>query len=258
MRYYPIIDNRASCSFIKQSIYKYKSKINALEFASTPKEADTFLVWWGDGFMLKTMRTYYKENKPFVWYNCGTLGFLMNHLDSIEELPKHVDELHIVTSVLLHIQAVTTNNTIKEEICINDLTIGNTLMDYFSLHIKTPSWTQTIMGSGVVLATSIGATGYTLNLGAPILPLESSLLCLAGVGTHPFQYKFLQPETITITIQSRSPIHARCDGHGACLEDVRQITITPLTQVVRVWFVSKEDFQTKRILLAEQKLWGMH
>ena len=46
-----------------------------------PKKADIFLVAGGDGFMLNTLKKYYKYKKPFYGINCGSFGFLMNKDD---------------------------------------------------------------------------------------------------------------------------------------------------------------------------------
>ena len=46
------------------------------------KKSLAIIVAGGDGFMLRTMKKYYKYNKPFYGINCGLIGFLMNRYTS--------------------------------------------------------------------------------------------------------------------------------------------------------------------------------
>ena len=42
------------------------------------KNSSVVVVIGGDGFMLQTLKKYYKLNKPFYGINSGNYGFLMN------------------------------------------------------------------------------------------------------------------------------------------------------------------------------------
>ena len=42
------------------------------------KKSSLIVVIGGDGFMLQTLKKYYKLNKPFYGINSGNYGFLMN------------------------------------------------------------------------------------------------------------------------------------------------------------------------------------
>ena len=44
----------------------------------TPQKSKYIIVAGGDGFMLKTLKKYFRFNKPFYGINCGSFGFLMN------------------------------------------------------------------------------------------------------------------------------------------------------------------------------------
>ena len=40
--------------------------------------SECIVVAGGDGFMLNTLKKYYRLKKPFYGINCGSYGFLMN------------------------------------------------------------------------------------------------------------------------------------------------------------------------------------
>ena len=55
------MDNTSKANSFRKKIYKkYKNY--------PPKVSDVIVVLGGDGFMLKTLKKYYKYNKPFYFY----------------------------------------------------------------------------------------------------------------------------------------------------------------------------------------------
>jgi NAD+ kinase len=46
------------------------------------KKSNVIIVAGGDGLMLKTIKKYFRYNKPFYGINCGSVGFLMNKYNS--------------------------------------------------------------------------------------------------------------------------------------------------------------------------------
>jgi len=88
----------------------------------------------------------------------------MNNIGSLYELPNKKDDLIKISSELLQVETIDQEGEKQTGVLINDLTIGNSLMDYSEFTITTEQWQQTVMGTGLVVSTSIGITGYALNL----------------------------------------------------------------------------------------------
>ena len=61
----------------KNSI-KIKTFLKKRLIISSITNADVILVLGGDGFMLQTLKKFYKYKKPFYGVNTGNYGFLMN------------------------------------------------------------------------------------------------------------------------------------------------------------------------------------
>ena len=106
-----ISDKNSKSSKIKSSIIKIlkKNKIN---------KSNLIIVVGGDGFMLQTLKKYYKYKKPFYGINSGNYGFLMNRfskknpiknllnaksLQTIEmlQLISHVSVFHVQNEISL-------------------------------------------------------------------------------------------------------------------------------------------------------------
>lgn len=253
LSYFPIIDERQSCKVLRTQITQKKRK-DRIKLVSNIDEADAILVGWWDGFMLKIMRQYYDHQKPFVGYNCWTLGFLMNNIHSIDELPQETKQLVKISSELLYVETTNIEGKKEKGILINDLTIWNSLMDYGEYSITTDQRKQTLQGTWLVVSTSIGITWYALNLGTPLVPLDSDLCCVVGIATLPFHYKFLRPQEVVIETKSRYPVNVGYDWHGQISTNIKEIRIRPAAQFVTLGFCPQQDFKTKRIMLAEQKL----
>ena len=75
---------------IKAHICFDKTK-NSLKIKSS-----IIVVFGGDGFMLKTLKRYYKYNKPFYGMNKGTFGFLMNKF-KFEAIDENISKSKLIT-----------------------------------------------------------------------------------------------------------------------------------------------------------------
>ena len=61
-----------------KSSLKIKSHILKILRPVSLKNATIIIVLGGDGFMLQTLKKFYKHKKPFYGINSGNYGFLMN------------------------------------------------------------------------------------------------------------------------------------------------------------------------------------
>ena len=77
-----------------------------------PKLSDVIVVFGGDGFMLQTLKKFYKYHKPFYGMNRGTYGFLMNKFKS-KSIAHRIEQAKSVTISALEMQAMTKNNKKK-------------------------------------------------------------------------------------------------------------------------------------------------
>jgi len=251
--YLPIIDQRASCKLLKKNT-SGAWETSETSFTDSIEQANAILVGGGDGFMIKTIKQFHHYQLPFVGINCGTLWFLLNQETDIQKLPQRKEDLTISTAHLIEVEITTKDGSIHKDIAINDVSIGNTIMDYIRMDIAAGKRSEKVEGTGMVIANAIGSTAYTLKLWVPLIPLESNLLCIAGIATNPFRYHFIQNETIHIDCKARTSIKCSCDGHSNVYDDVIHISIKLSEKTVQLGRFANEDFKNKRLLSAAQKL----
>ncbi len=255
--YYPILDtNRPRAQALQQQIegWLYNTLITDDE-----SKANAYLVWWWDGFMLDTIKKQYdfskspEDNKLFFWVNCGTLWFLLNDI-TIQDIPKNVEELEVVKANLMKVEIVKNDSSTEIKYAINDVVVWGNMLDYFKFDINSTQIKKRFHGSGVIISTAMGSSAYWLNNWWPLMPAGSQLWGISGLAALPFGHTILKPENVHITIKWRTPVMVGVDGYGGRVDDVQELTISPTLHYVNITFPKGTSFDTKRMLLAEQKL----
>ncbi|MFZ2151361.1 MAG: hypothetical protein WAZ12_01265 [Candidatus Absconditicoccaceae bacterium] len=256
--YYPILDGYREKALeiekqIKNGLYKN------LNITSNEQEANAYLVGGGDGFMLDTVKKYYdfnkspEENKLFFGVNCGTLGFLLNNIQ-LDDIPSTTEGLEIVKAHLMKVEIIKNDLSVEIKHAINDVVIGGNILDYFKFDINSQQIKTRFHGTGIMVSTAMGSSAYRLNNGGPMMPAESKVWGVSGLASLPFGYKIIRPEDVNIKIKGRSPVMVGVDGYGGKVEEVKELTISPTDHYAKIVFSKGTSFDTKRMLLAEEKL----
>ncbi len=257
--YYPILDGyRDRAQEIEKQIkdWLYKN----LKITDNEQDANVYLVGWWDGFMLDTVKKYYdfdklpEENKLFFWVNCGTLWFLLNDVKDLNNLPKTMDEIDIVKARLMKVEILKTDMQKEIKHAINDVVVGGNLLDYFKFDISSAMINKRFHGTWVIISTALGSSAYWLNNWYPIMPAESQLRWIWWLASLPFGYNIIKPDNIKINIKGRTPVMVWVDWYGGKVDNVKEINVSPTTHYANIAFFKDTPFDTKRMLLAEQKL----
>jgi len=115
---------------------------------------------------------------------------------------------------------------------------------------------QPFSGTGLVVATPQGTTGYSLKNGGEVLPLDSSDWYVSGVVTGPFPRGPVPAQLITIEVEARRPISGYADGFSQEAEDIEKVVISPTDYRVTLGFLKTTDFSARRRERARQVAMG--
>ena len=147
-----------------------------------PKKSNLIVVVGGDGFMLQTLKKFYKLNKPFYGINSGSYGFLMNKFSKKNTIQ------NILKSKLISINPLemTVKNKLgktKKSIAINEVSILRQSRQAASLSISNGSKKiiKKLVSDGVLISTPAGSTAYNLSVHGPILNLDSKKLSISPI-----------------------------------------------------------------------------
>jgi NAD+ kinase len=172
---YLVFDKTKSSLKIKSIIIK---KIKTVSL----KKASIIIVLGGDGFMLQTLKKFYKFKKPFYGVNSGNYGFLMNKFSNANI----IKNLNIANSIKIHplqMTVTTKNNLIKKSIAINEVSILRQSKQASSISITAnkKNIIKNLISDGVLISTPAGSTAYNLSAHGPILNLDSKKLAVTPI-----------------------------------------------------------------------------
>ena len=160
---------------IKSSLEK---KIQSISLA----KSKLIVVIGGDGFMLQTLKKFYKLKKPFYGVNSGHYGFLMNRFSN-KNFFKNLTRAKLIQIHPLEMKVRTKNNQLKKSIAINEVSILRQSRQAASLLIKSGSKQiiKKLISDGVLVSTPAGSTAYNLSVHGPILSLNSKKLSIVPI-----------------------------------------------------------------------------
>tara|TARA_B110000305_G_scaffold74967_1_gene84124 strand:+ start:22 stop:801 length:780 start_codon:yes stop_codon:yes gene_type:complete len=165
-----------------KSSFKIKSLLNKKIQTTSLKKSNIIIVLGGDGFMLQTLKKYYKFKKPFYGINSGNYGFLMNKFSNKNFLKNLKSSKNIKINPLQMIVR-TKNNNIKKSIAINEVSIlrQSKQASSISITLNKKNIIKNLISDGVLVSTPAGSTAYNLSAHGPILNLDSNKLAITPI-----------------------------------------------------------------------------
>jgi len=145
-------------------------------------KANFFIVVGGDGFMLKTLKKFYKFKKPFYGINSGNYGFLMNKF-SKKNFIKNLKKTNPITINPLTMFVRNKSNQKKTSIAINEISVLRQGRQAAFLSIKKGNQyiSKKLISDGVLVSTPAGSTAYNLSVHGPILSLNSKKIAITPI-----------------------------------------------------------------------------
>ena len=161
---------------------KIKSSLEKKIQSISLTKSKLIVVIGGDGFMLQTLKKFYKLKKPFYGVNSGHYGFLMNKFSN-KNFFKNLTSAKLIQIHPLEMKVRTKNNQLKKSIAINEVSILRQSRQAASLLIKSGSKQiiKKLISDGVLVSTPAGSTAYNLSVNGPILRLNSKKLSIVPI-----------------------------------------------------------------------------
>ena len=147
-----------------------------------PKKSNLIVVIGGDGFMLQTLKKFYKLKKPFYGINSGSYGFLMNKF-STKNTIKNISKSKLISINPLEMTVKNKFGKIKKSIAVNEISILRQSRQAASLSISNGSKKiiKKLVSDGVLISTPAGSTAYNLSVHGRILNLDSKKLSISPI-----------------------------------------------------------------------------
>ncbi len=248
LKFYPVLSAHLKCD-------KLLSDIENLQASGLVTHeidlADVILVIWGDWWMLKSIKKFFKFKKPFLGINCGTLGFLLNNISSFDSLRSLTwRDFDVVEENLLKVSS----DQKQDCVAVNDVIIWGSILDFGEFKIKGEKEQIEFLGTGTVISTPIGSTAYWLNLGWPVMPLKANIWWIAGIASKPFELKIIDPQKLNISWSSKYSFMVGVDWRQCRFDKIKSLDIAPSEERFKLLFLKDQNFEVKRLKYASKKL----
>ncbi len=241
---------------LKQQI---ASKLESI--VTDPTQADLILVLGGDGTMIDAIHDLYQYNKPFFGVNCGTLGFMLNDIRRVKQIPASFEQIELITEPFLEADITsTTGHTWNNQLAVNDILVSEDVRNFpkFTISRGNKRLTQ-IKASGLVISSALGSTGYWANGMGTMIPTGNNNIWFMSVLWRPFSYKIANGIVpYEVDINYRFPVDAHIDGVQDSYRDVEHIVVKNSDKTFTLGFAKSDEhtsvFHNKRLKLFTEKL----
>ncbi|MCB9664915.1 MAG: NAD(+)/NADH kinase [Alphaproteobacteria bacterium] len=211
------------------------------------------LVVGGDGFLLHTVAERGTE-ATYMGLNAGRIGFLMNDVDSLDDVVARLKTgaWRTWTFPLLRADLTLDDGTTQTVHAVNDVALerstGQTA--HLALQIDGRAVVDTLVADGIIFATALGSTAYAFSAGGPAChPSLPAFVVTPVAPHHPRLSSFLLPADATARVEvlasHRRPVRAVTDGQT--LDHVLAAELRLDDRQVRFAWLEGHDFTSTMV-----------
>ena len=161
-------------------------------YDDVPNDADMIVVIGGDGSVIDASRMAIELDIPLLGVNLGKVGYLSEIEPENTDVFKDLSEgrYSVEEKMLLSAEYRKSNGetVVSERLAVNDVVISQD--GYFGIADFTVensrSETVSYRGNGVIIATPVGSTAYSLSAGGPVIAHNLDSITVTPVCPHSF------------------------------------------------------------------------
>ena len=160
-------------------------------FDTPPSDAEMIIVIGGDGSVIDASRLAIALDIPLLGVNLGKVGYLTEaEPDNLELYERLVDGDYTVENKLLLVTEHTSSGRVSvcERLAVNDVVISQD--GYFGIASfrveNSRGECVSYRGNGIIIATPVGSTAYSLSAGGPIIAHNLDSITVTPVCPHSF------------------------------------------------------------------------
>lgn len=223
-------------------------------FSATPHDADFILVIGGDGTMLRTIREYWRERKPFIGINAGHVGFMLNDMNESGFTSGlfFAERMRIRHAPLLYVEGTSPSGkkvqALAFEDCFTRAVKGGQAV-WSKLVIDGEVKIPRLVSDGVLVSTPAGSTAYARSMGASPVRMETDVMLVVGNNVFMPAWKsaYISDQSIVsvyVLEHERRPVEAFVDG--VSIGQIVELTIRKSNiAAAELGFTRKHDIDRK-------------
>ena len=151
------------------------------------EKPELIVVIGGDGTMLQAIRTHWRKRLPFLGWNAGHRGFLLNEIPEPVDASSLEEEFVLYHLPLLYVEVVHPDGSTIDSLAFNDAWVERRdgQAGWIEVSVDGRVRLPRLVADGALVATSPGSTAYARAMGATPLLVNASVLLL--VGSNPLE-----------------------------------------------------------------------
>lgn len=154
------------------------------------RQADAVVVWGGDGSLIGAARRMGQNQMPTLGINRGRLGFLTSfEQDQTQQALELLlaGQLHEAPRLMFWCSLLHADGTASEPVLgLNDVVVSRAAVGGMITLRALRGGTElaTYRGDGLITATALGSTAYSLAAGGPVVAPDLEALVLTPLASH--------------------------------------------------------------------------
>ena len=220
-----VIDKLSKLGFsvYVDEFYAIAPRGGVITYRELPKDADLIIVIGGDGSVIDASKAALTLNIPLLGVNLGKIGYLSevepDNLSLLDELSKGRYEVESKMLLVAEFISSSGKTSVCERFAVNDVVISQD--GYFGIADFSVENSRgervNYRGNGIIVATPVGSTAYSLSAGGPIIAHNLDSITVTPVCPHSFFNRSIvyEPdERITILNKGALSLNVSVDGRN--------------------------------------------
>jgi NAD+ kinase len=186
-----------------------------IDATRVPDGVEALIGVGGDGTVLRAAGLALTANLPLAGINVGRVGYLAEfEVDEIDALATAIaaDELDVAERMTVEVQAgggrrLAVNDVVVEKVLSQRVVeIGVSINGHHFARYRT---------DGIIVATPVGSTAYSLSAGGPVVDPELEALILTPVAPHSLLSRSIvvaADAEVRLTVEIDRPARVNVDG----------------------------------------------
>lgn len=204
--------------------------VDALGDDAADIDVDLIVGIGGDGTLLRGAHIAHKRRVPVIGINLGTVGYLTEvEPENIEVMLKRLAGGDLGSHTKMTVEAEMPDGTTLH--AINDVVLEKVISQrlvQISVDVNGEFFT-TFRSDGLIIATPLGSTAYSLSAGGPIVDPDLNALIMTPVAPHSLMARttvFTPETTIRFTVATERQVRVNLDGRlGPVLEKGQSVRV---------------------------------
>ncbi len=197
----------------------------------TPRsELDLIVGIGGDGTLMRAAHLAHELRVPVIGINLGTVGYLTEvEPDDVDEMLRRLAEGQLGIHCRMTVAAELPDGSVLHG--INDVVmekVHSQRLVQISIDADDAFFT-TFRSDGLIVATPLGSTAYSLSAGGPIVDPDLDVLIMTPVAPHSLMNRptvFTPAARLRFTVATERQVRVNLDGHvGGVLEEGESVVV---------------------------------